>query len=103
MCKMIIKVDMEINDLWNYLRIVTLGVLVLYMLGSAHIDCFSVLLTYIVAAEEAKKKKDKKEKDSEKPDTFLEKLIVHLTKNMQVSSSERNSIFQLSNGTIGNH
>lgn len=43
MCKMIIKVDMEINDLWNYLRIVTLGVLVLYMLGSAHIDCFSVL------------------------------------------------------------
>ena len=36
-------------------------------------------------AEESKKKKDKKEKDSEKPDTFLEKLIVHLTKNMQVS------------------
>ena len=43
-----------------------------------------MFLTYIVAAEESKKKKDKKEKDSEKPDTFLEKLIVHLTKNMQV-------------------
>lgn len=36
--------------------------------------------------EEARKEKKKKEKekDSDKPDTFLEKLIVHLTKNMQV-------------------
>jgi hypothetical protein len=35
-----------------------------------------------LCSEEAKK--GKKEKDSEKPDTFVEKLAVHLTKNLQV-------------------
>ena len=29
-------------------------------------------------------KKGKKKKESEKPDTFVEKLAVHLTKNLQV-------------------
>ena len=43
-------------------------------------------LSLTCAEEESKKdkKKKEKEKDSEKPDTFVEKLIVHLTKNMQV-------------------
>lgn len=50
------------------------------------------LPTYVFVTEESKKKKDKKEKDSEKPDTFLEKLIVHLTKNMQVSNSIGNDV-----------
>ena len=45
----------------------------------------SLIPLCLLFVEESKKKKDKKEKDSEKPDTFLEKLIVHLTKNMQVS------------------
>ena len=37
-------------------------------------------------ATEENKKGKKKEKDSEKPDSFAEKLAVHLTKNLQVES-----------------
>ncbi len=37
----------------------------------------------MVGTEESKKGK-KKDKDSEKPDSFAEKLAVHLTKNLQV-------------------
>lgn len=42
------------------------------------------MCTINACVEEAKKKK-KKQKDSEKPDTFAEKLAVHMTKNLQVS------------------